>query len=176
MPTPAQVIDINNVSGYLAANEVSKGILFSPYNDPKLPSMLYLEGKALIWGNQYGASGLQGVANYVYALDGAFGLTATAIISGGGGGSVSPVTPPTGNAPEPIYLTISPVSSPFSSVISSATLTSFIGYNLVVTRGGFTQYPINNGGTYYSWNRITGLFQWFPNLLDEDEISITATI
>jgi hypothetical protein len=176
MKTPAEVEDINNVSKYLAADQVAKGTLFGERLNPRLPLQLYMEGKALSWGIANGASGVQQVANYVLALDGSLGLVADAIITMGGGGSVTPVSPPVGTAPDPIDIEITAISSPFSGSISSATLTDFIGYNVEVLRGGIGQNTTNTGGSYFSWNKVTGSFQWFPALSNTEVIRITATI
>lgn len=117
MLTPAQIITINNVSGYLAANEVEQGKLFSLYTDNRLPLMLYMEGKALSWGNANGqTSTIQAVANYVYTLDGKFGNIAQGIIAGGSGGTpITPVTPP--------------VPAPYLIPFSSSDFTTATAYN-----------------------------------------------
>lgn len=155
MATPTQVININNISEYLAANSVSNGVLFGAYIDPRLPLMLYMEGRALIWGNQYSAAKLQSVANYVYALDGRFGAIAQGIISRGGGGTVTPIVPI--STPDAIEFVVSG-SSPITTGNSNLTISSFIGFNLIFVRNNIPQSTINTGGTYYTWSKTTGIF------------------
>lgn len=155
MATPTQVILINNISEYLAANAVANGALYGQYTDPRLPLMLYMEGKALIWGNQYGANTIQAVANYVYALDGRFGAIAQGIINGGGGGSITPITPI--SVPDPIEFIVSD-STPIAAGNSSLTITGYKGFNLIFIRNNIPQSTIDTGSTYFTWNKNTGIF------------------
>lgn len=157
MPTPAIIIQVNDVSGYLAANAVSMGSLFSPFLNPKLPLILYMEGKALSWGNQYGTDDIQAVANYVYAMD-YKSQYALRIVNGGGGGAVTPVNP---GIPPPTPLdfkvsgaTVIPTGS------SSLVIGSFIGYNVDFYRNGVTQNTtdLGDGSSFYTWDITTGLF------------------
>jgi hypothetical protein len=54
---------------------------------------------------------------------------------------------------------------------TSATLTAFIGYNIDFFRGGISQYTTDpgNGGTYYTWDRTTGLFTLYNGAAGEGE-------
>lgn len=91
MPTPAQVVDYSALAEVYAANAVAKGAMFSPYVDPRLPMMINMERKALLWKFTYDSSNttdLVAVANYVWAICGKFGLKAQATITAG-----SSVTP-----------------------------------------------------------------------------------
>lgn len=174
MSTPAAVEVINDVSGYLAANRVANGDLFSPALDKNLPLKLYMEGKALSWGVRYGAANLQAVANYVLALDGPFGSTARAVISGGGGGSVSPITPPTGTLPQPYDFQVDASSAPLKDGDTTATLSDFIGYNISFSRGGINQNTTNlaDGSSFFLWNRATGLFTVSPAVVTGELLRI----
>jgi len=94
MPTPSLVNVYAKLAEVYAANAVARGNLFSPYTDPRLPLMIYMERMALNWKLQYEAddTDLYDVGNYVWALCGKFGLMAQATITSGGG-SVTPGTP-----------------------------------------------------------------------------------
>lgn len=175
MPTPAQVIPINNISGYLAANSVANGALFSPYTDPRLPLMLYMEGAALSWGNKYGASQLQAVANYVYALDGKFGSTAQAIIAGGGGGSIAPITPPSANV-NPIEFVVAASGTPIVNGGSTLSIPSYKGLNVLFNRNGSPQSQVNSQDTYFNWNPVTCIFTCFPAAVTSELFSINPNI
>lgn len=155
MRTPTEIIAINNVSGYLAANAVAKGALFSPYADPKLPLKLYMEGKALSWGNQYGESSIQSVANYVFAMDGRFGSRAVVILNQSGGGSIVPINPAT--SPNPLEFEVG-ADSPIPTGGNTLTIPAFKGYNIIFIRNNIPQSSVNNGNTYFTWNKITTEF------------------
>jgi hypothetical protein len=104
MPTVALTIQIADVSQLLASADVAKGSLFSNKVDPRLPIMLYVENEPLkkIYNADSTYEGLQQIADYVYALCGKYASKASAIVSGGSGGSVAPVTP---TQTYPIYIT-----------------------------------------------------------------------
>lgn len=95
MPTPALVVQYAALAEVYAANAVARGALFSPYTDPRLPKMINMERKALLWKYSYDptdTTDLVAVANYVWAICGKFGLMAQSTITSGGG-SVTPGTP-----------------------------------------------------------------------------------
>lgn len=159
MPTPIDTINIAKVSQYLASYDVAKGGLFGASVTPMLPVILYTERKSLEWLYNIDPSNenLQNVANYVFGLCGSYGLTAQAIISGGGG-SVTPGTPTI--TPSPYQFEVSS-SSFIATGESTKTITSFIGFNLLFMRGGIVQSTVNLGGTYYSYDKTLGTFECF---------------
>lgn len=91
--TVAEIIDIGDVSTYLALNKISRGTLFGGNTDPRLGLMLAMETDAVRWQNDFDSTdtSLTQTANYLYGLCGALGVQANAIISGGSSGSV--ITP-----------------------------------------------------------------------------------
>lgn len=106
--TIQEVIDRGNVSIYLSGNDNAKGSLFSPrLAAPSSPVSIAIVTSALTWGFEGGAQTDQNVramANYLVWLCGMYGQQAQAILSGGGGGSVTPINP--GNPSVlPLYLT-----------------------------------------------------------------------
>ena len=157
MPTTPNTIAYANISQYLASDSISKGSLFSTITNPELPTILLVENFFLnyLYTNDPSNTGLPALTNYVWGLCGAFGLTAQGIISGGGG-SVTPVTPFI--APPPYQFEVS-ASSFMVTGDTSKTISNFIGYNLLFIRSNTTQSTVNTGGSYYSWNVTTGLFQ-----------------
>lgn len=60
-------------------------------------------------------------------------------------------------APTPIEFIVSSTSF-IPNGNSSVTITAFIGYNLFFIRDHIPQSTVNDGGTYYSWNKDTGGF------------------
>lgn len=155
--TPAQVIQYTNVATYLASDAVAKGNLFGASIEPELPNILYIENFILNWYNSTTGNNSvtdQAIANYVWSLTGMYGITAQAIVTGGGG-TVTPGTPTI--APAPYQFEVSSTSF-IPTGDSSKTISDFIGYNLLFVRDNITQSTVNTGGTYYSWNSVTGLF------------------
>ena len=162
MPSPFQVDQINDVSAYLAANDIAKGQLFgSKRIDSQLPLTLYMEGKALAWGLEYTADDLQAVSNYVYAMDYKSGY-AQRIIDGGGGGAITPVNP---GIPAPTPLDFEVDGSSFIATgVSSVSIPSFIGYNVDFYRGGISQNTtdLGDGSSYFGWGIESGIFSISP--------------
>lgn len=98
----------------------------------------------------------RGVANYLLWLCGRYGVEAKNLINIGGGGTVIPVPPP--YAPvNPLEFVVSN-TSPISTGGNSINIPAYIGYNLVFFRNNIPQSQINSGGTYFTWNKITGDF------------------
>jgi hypothetical protein len=91
----ADKIQIGDVSTYLALSKQLKSGLFGARLDPRLPQMLAMETDAIRWQYDYdnNDSTLLGTSNYLMELCGGEGLKALAIITGGGGGTISPITP-----------------------------------------------------------------------------------
>jgi hypothetical protein len=92
MSTPAETISIAKISQYLWDETIdNENLLFGGTIDPRKAIQLYMERKALEYGNTNNLSGLDGVSNYVYALCGAKLPIAKNILQvGSGGGSVVP--------------------------------------------------------------------------------------
>ena len=152
----ADTIQIAKYSSLLASLDLEKGNTNNPALVPNLPDILTIEGGILQWLNDIDPSNddLTKVANYAYSLCGSYGLTAQAIISGGGG-SVTPGQP---SLPPPPYQFTVSASSFIATGESAKVITAFIGYNLIFIRGGVPQSTVNVGGTYYSWQSSTGTF------------------
>jgi hypothetical protein len=95
MPTPAVILANAPIACYLAAKKIEKStIRGGGYLDPELPQKIYIVYKLLkeIYDNDPTYDGVVAVSNYLWELCGEFGIAALAI-SGGGGGSVVPVSP-----------------------------------------------------------------------------------
>jgi hypothetical protein len=161
----SEIIEIGRASTYLSANYVSKQALFGgTVIKPTPPVQIAFVTDALDWGNSGGAqteASLRSTANYLYWLCGLFQLQAQRIISGAGGGSVSP-TPSGGALPNPYDFEVTVDSEPLADGEGSVTLSAFIGYNIAFNRGQVPQSTVDVGGSYYSWNRTTGLFTCTP--------------
>jgi|GEM_PF-1760915 len=170
IPTVAQSIIRGKISGYLAGNDNAKGNLFggrlaAPGSILTITMVYY----GLMWGSEGGAqtdASLRNVSNYLIWLCGQYGMEAQAISQGAGGGTVIPGTP--SNVPNPYDWEVTALSEPLADGESSVTLDGtngtidYRGYNVDVLRNGVGQNTTNNGGTYFTFSRVTGLFTVFP--------------
>lgn len=93
------------------------------------------------------------IANYLFSLE--FPFVFAAMAATGGGGSITPVTP--GGSPDPYDFEVTS-SSFIVSGDTSKIITSFIGFNLLFVRNNITQSIVNQGSSYYSWNKNNGQF------------------
>lgn len=170
--TVPEIIDIAKASQFLAANDIArKGVFFGGI-DPKLPRKIYMARKNVeyVYDLDSSDSTLPATSSYLLALcGGVYGLRARHMT--GGGGSVSPVGPPPSTLPQPYYFIVSPTSFiPGGS--GSVVIDDFAGYNVMFVRGVVPQSQVNNGASYFSWNRTTKLFQMFPDAVDGEELII----
>jgi hypothetical protein len=156
-------ISVGDTSTYLASNDISVGALYGQrISSPTSPLTIAMATDSVRWqysGNPADPT-LRGTTNYLIWLCGNYGLKAQYIISGQGGGSVIPVTP--NNLPIPIQFVVTN-SSFMVDGQSSTTVGSFIGFNLLFIRNNIPQSTVNTGvGSYYTWDRNTGLFTCSP--------------
>ncbi len=162
-------IDIAKISTYLSGNDNASGALWGARLNPNLQRLIYIEMKSLEWAYEQSGTypNIDFIANYVYALCGRYGIKAQAILDGGGGGSVVPVSPVT--APNPIEFVVS--SSSYIPIgADTKTITSFIGYNLLFVRNNVTQSTVDvgSGSSFYTWSRTTGVLTISPAALDTE--------
>ncbi len=99
MPTIEEMIDIAKLSQPLSANYIRKRGLYGGGIDKKLPRLLYMVRKTVEhrFDQDPDDTTLPATSNYLYALCAPFNLEAQRILNIGGGGSVSPVTPGSGD-------------------------------------------------------------------------------
>jgi len=160
--TVAQIISIAKVSQYLCTVDIEKTGLYAGGTDLNLPRKLYSTRKDIEYQYELDPSNedIAPTAAYLYALCGKYGLYAQAILLNPGttGGTISRT------APSPYQFTVDASTSFIIDGQSSKTITAFIGYNLIFTRGGVTQSTVDPGGglSYYSWTKATGSFICYP--------------
>lgn len=160
----ADIIELGDISNYLALNYESKSGLYRPtVIKPTPPIIIAMVTDALRWGYNDGGGqntdqSLRLVANYLYWLCGKFQLEAQRIMNGPGGGSVIP-TPSGGGVPNPLDFYVS-VSSTIATGETTVNFPQFIGYQVNFSRNETMQHttPTTDGSTYYSWNAVTGDF------------------
>lgn len=181
--TVDEIIEVGNVSTYLSANYTERGKLFGgTIFKPVPPVQIAFVTDALNWGDEGGAetdASLRQVANYLYWLCGRFQLKAQEVISGAGGGSVSPTT--SAAALNQLNFTVAASGTTLidgqSLVMLDGTLGNpdFRGYNLVINKNAQAMTQINNGVFYYTWNKVTGQLDVVPAAFLGDEFQITPT-
>ncbi len=97
MPTTARILELAPVCCYLAANYKGEQGLFSgvPKSAKNQSTLIYIYWKILnkIYTLDPTWPGLDAPANYLYELERPFSYKAAQIVDGGGGGSVTPITP-----------------------------------------------------------------------------------
>lgn len=174
--TSDDIILWGKISQPLAARDIAKdrgtkGSAVQKDHDVKL----YVERKTVEWYNNevtQDADILYSISNFLFALEGIWGLKAQ-FIDGGSGGQVAPVSPSgSGNIPNVLDWEIEATSSgtsPLAEGERTVTLDGtggkpdYRGYNINFFRNGVTQNttPRGDGSTYYSWNRTTAQFTLF---------------
>lgn len=168
--TIPQVISVGRASIYLSLNYSAQGALWGArvvkYPDPVNVAMFT---DILKWRYDTVPTDetLRGTANYAVWLYGIFQLQARALT---GGGSITPV-PPIPNMPNPLEFVISS-SSIIPTGSSSLVIPQFIGYNIIFARDNIPQTQINTGGSYFFWNKVTGLFSCVGVAIEDELFSI----
>lgn len=168
----SEIIELGDVSNYLAANYTSKGGVYRyKVIKPIPPVQIAMITDALRWGYDGGAQtdeSLRSTANYLYWLCGMFQLQAQYIINGSGGGSVVP-TPAGGGGQNALDFEVtvsSPIPTDGTSILLNGTNGNpdWRGFLIVnISRGGVWQNTtsLNDGSNYYAWNSVTGLLSIF---------------
>ena len=167
------IISVGSVSTYLAANDNSVGDLFGKrLSAPTSANTIAIVTDALNW--QYTGyssdTSLQEVANYLLWLCGVYGQQAQYIVSGAGGGTVSPIA---GANPSPLQFYVSTTSF-ITTGSSSKAISNFSGYNLQFVRGGIPQSTLSTESSYYIWDKINGNFTCVPAAQDGELFQLYA--
>jgi len=168
MPTNAVIVSNAPIAQVLAANDVAKGNLFGARLDPQLPIKIFIVYKIVkkIYDIDPNYSGMTKACLYLWELCGRYGTAAMAYT--GGGGSVSPITPPSVKKVTPLRFTVldafSPIVTGGSILVLDGTngQQDYRGYNLIFVRGALTPTtPPDPNDTYFAWDSDTGVFQCF---------------
>lgn len=160
MLTVAQIIDVAKISQYLATLDVENGSLYGKRVVPETPQILYVIRKGVEWMYDHDPANpsLIETSNYLYSLCRGYNLQAQQI--SGTGGVITPVNPT--QIPSPYDFEVS-ATSIIPDGATSATLSAFIGFNLLFVRNGIPQSTLNIGGnSYFSWNKPLGIITISP--------------
>lgn len=159
MPTAAVTTSLAQISEYLwgvtilQQNSFGNGSINSGRD-----TVLYMERKALEYGNAQGLDDLSGVNNYVYSLIGAKLQLANEVYSSGSGGVVpSPSGGITGYVPYPINITVQ-LSQVGYTTLSALVPSDWVGLVL------FTECTMNQSvfqlNAQFTYNIINGQFDF----------------
>lgn len=139
-----------------------------------LPRLIYCTRKSVEWlfDQDPNDDTLTSTSAYLLAITVRYWSPETSLsnASGGGAGVAPVVSAP--SAPLPYEFVVTG-SSFIIAGQSAKTINAFIGYNIIFTRDNVPQTTVNNGGSYYSWNPNTGLFQCFGEAISGELFSIT---
>lgn len=169
--TYQQIINIAKVSQYLVANARRKGGLYGGSISTTQERKIYMVRKNVEWlyDLDNNDSTLPATTKLLYALCAPFNQEAAIIAQAGGGGSVSPINPST--TPDRLDFVVSDTSF-IATGESSKVITAFKGFNIVFARNGSNESEVDNGGTYFTWQRISGLFTIFGMANEGETFSI----
>lgn len=153
--TTSEKLDIASISEYLSFVDIEKRGLNGGGVDLQLPRKIYAIRKSIdYWYNLDPTDDtLIATSNYLLGLCGYYGLKAQQVVTSAG--SIAPSSSST--APLPLQFIVAASGTTFIDGQTSATLTTFIGYNLLFARGGVPLSTVSTEPTYYTWNRSTGL-------------------
>ena len=169
----AQIIRVAKISQYLCSVDIMKQGLFGGGIDLELPEKIKnVRDDVEYW---YGLDStddtLRETSNYLYALCGRYAMAAQGIT--GGGGSISP-TNPNVSIPAPIEFVVDASTSFIIEGESSALIPQFIGYNIMFSRNNIIQTQVDTSGSYFIWNKATGLFVVYGAAALDELFSINA--
>lgn len=115
------------------------------------------------------------MSNYLYALCTPYNGKAEYTLTQGLSGNVIKPTTPSISTPNPLEFVVS-ANSPIIIGGSTLVINAYKGYNLIFSRNNQPQAQVDNGGTYYEWNKTTGLFRCFGVANESELFSITPVI
>ncbi len=155
--TVSEIILIAKKSQFLVSCAIREGGLYGGGIDRLLPNKIKGVRQNVEWLYDLDPTNdtLISTSNYLLALCGSYAFEANAI---SGGGSVSPIAPPQTLNPKVFVVD---GSSYIPTGGSTKNISDFIGYNIIFTRDGNTQAAIDNGSTYFTWDKVTGDFECF---------------
>lgn len=165
--TTAERINVGRLSALYTSNELASGTLHGGQIDKRLPHLIYAVTQGLVWANELleTTANLEKIGNYLISIC-RHDLRAQGVLSLNNGGTVAPISGG-GTTIEDLDFIVSATSyiaTGESAVTFDGTggMPDLRGFNVeTFARNGTVQYttPQAGGALYYSWNRVTGVFQ-----------------
>jgi len=158
--TVAEIIEIAEISQFMAANDIAKNGLHTGGGAYlRLPRQLYMVRKNVerMYDLDPTDDTLTATSNYLLALCGKYRFAAQSVT--GISGTIATITPAGSGTPNTLDFIVS-ASTTIPTGGTTVTLSQFIGYEIDFARNGTVQYttPPGDGSLYYSWNSVTGVF------------------
>lgn len=110
--------------------------------------------------------------NYLLELCAPYSFQAAIIAQAGGGGTVSPVNPT--SFPSPIEFIVANSGTFMVTGESSIVIHQFAGYNIMFNRNFVPQTQVNDGNSYFTWDKNSGLFTVYGAANLQELFSINA--
>lgn len=168
--TVAQKLDIASISQYLSYQDIVKRGLYGGGVDLQLPFKIYNIRKSIEYWYDLDPSDdtLTATSNYLMGMCGIYGLKAQEIVTSAG--TVAPSS--SAAIPLPLQFIVAASGNSLNNGDTTATLTTFIGYNLLFARAGVAQSTVSTEPSYYSWNRSTGVLTISPAAITGELLQI----
>lgn len=113
---------------------------------------------------------LTDTANFLYTLCGKYGIQAQGV--NGTAGNIAHTS--TAQIPDPYNFVVNTTDSFILDGASSKIITAFIGYNILFSRGGVVQSNLSSQSSFFTWNKLTGLFTITGAAVDTELFVISA--
>lgn len=164
--TTSQQISIGALCSVYTSNELASGKRTGGVMDTGLPVQIYAVNQGLKWLYEYDPtnSDLVPIGNYLISIC-RQQFRAESVLALNNGGTVAPIVPggSSVNDLDFIVSATSIIETGESSITFDGTNGNpdFRGLNVNFARGASVMYttPDPDGGVYYGWNKVTGLFQ-----------------
>lgn len=168
--TVSQILNIAKISEYLFVARIEKGGLYAGGIDAKRPELIYNLRKSIeyIYNLDPTDESLVPTSNYLLSI---CDISAASVISASGTIASQNAL----NTPSPYIFTVDASTSFIIDGQSTKTITSFIGYNVLFSRGGIIQTDLNTEPSYFNWNKTSGLFSISPQAFTGEVFAIYAT-
>lgn len=178
--TTLEKINIAKISQYLVSADLIKSGLWGGGQDLAFARKLYVIRKSVedVYNLDSSDSTLYATSTYLYALCAAYNTQAEYILNSGTGGVVPPILPASANTQPLEFIVDGSTQIPTGGNIFlfNTSPYDYRGFNLIFNRGNQPQGQINNGSSYFSYNKTTGAFQCFGNAVQGEDFQFYPTI
>lgn len=164
----SQILNIAKISEYLFVAKIQKGGLNGGGIDLTRPQKIYNIRKSIEYQYNLDPStdGLEATANYLLSicdLAAAYVVTQSGTIASQSGST---------SAPSPQIFQVATSGTFIIDGQSTKTITAFIGWNLLFSRGGIIQSTVVSEPSYFSWDKVSGTFICTPAAVDTELFAI----
>lgn len=166
--TISQILNIAKISEYLYVSKIKKGGLNGGGIDLTRPQLIYNIRKAVEY--QYNldpsTNGLTATSNYLLSicdLAAAYIVTDTGTVASQSGST---------SAPSPQIFQVAASGTFMIDGQTTKSISGYIGWNLIFTRGGVTQSTVLTEPTFYIWDKVSGILICTPQAYTGEQFGI----